>query len=94
MGNGLYFFFSKPHEGKIGTVSKVGIYFLMVSFGASFGFAVMGRISLLIGRFNDLINYNGSEYHHATVWILLLMVVGLAAWEVWNRRSGGTSIVG
>jgi hypothetical protein len=33
----------------------------MVYFGASFGFAVMGRISLLIGRFNDLIEYSANN---------------------------------
>ena len=42
----VYFFFSKEHTGVIGKVSKIGIYFLMIKFGASFFFAVMGRISL------------------------------------------------
>ena len=45
-----YFFFSRPHEGTLGVVSKVGVWFLMVAFGASFGYTVMARISLLIGR--------------------------------------------
>ena len=36
-------------------VARVGIYFLMVSFGAAFGFTVMGRVALLIGRLNFLI---------------------------------------
>ena len=54
-------------------MTRIGIYFLMISFGASFGFAVMGRISLLIGRFVDLISYSKSEYHHATIWILIMM---------------------
>jgi hypothetical protein len=31
-------------------VSKVGIYFLMIAFGASFGYTIMARVSLLIGR--------------------------------------------
>lgn len=35
--------------------SKVGIAFLMMSFGASFGYTVMGRISLAIGRMQDLL---------------------------------------
>ena len=47
----IYFFFSKEHKGVIGKISRIGIYFLMIKFGASFGFAVMGRISLLIGIF-------------------------------------------
>ena len=51
----LYFFVSRSDTGLISKISKIGIYFLMISFGASFGFAVMGRISLLIGRFNSLI---------------------------------------
>lgn len=46
----IYFFFSTEHKGPIGVVSKIGIWFLMVSFGASFGYTVMGRMSLLIGR--------------------------------------------
>ena len=46
----IYFFFSVEHKGAVGVVSKVGIFFLMVSFGAAFGYTVMARISLLIGR--------------------------------------------
>jgi len=71
----MYFYFSREHTGNFGRLTKVGIYFLMISFGASFGFAVMGRISLLIGRFVDLIHYSSSAYNHATLWILLIMVV-------------------
>ena len=46
----IYFFFSVEHRGPVGVASKVGISFLMVSFGAAFGYTVMARISLLIGR--------------------------------------------
>jgi hypothetical protein len=46
----VYFFFSKEHRGVFGRVARVGIWFLMVAFGASFGYTVMARISLLIGR--------------------------------------------
>lgn len=71
----LYFYFSKEHTGWLGKASRLGIYFLMISFGASFGFAVMGRISLLIGRFIDLIDFSKAPYHHATIWLLVLMVI-------------------
>jgi hypothetical protein len=37
----------------------------------------MGRISLLIGRFNDLILYSGKEYGFATPIILVIMIVVL-----------------
>jgi hypothetical protein len=46
----IYFFFSSPHKGPLKPAARIGIYFLMISFGASFGYTVMGRISLLIGR--------------------------------------------
>jgi hypothetical protein len=51
----FYFFFSVEHKGAAGGVSRVGVIFLMVSFGASFGYTVMGRVSLLIGRVQFLI---------------------------------------
>lgn len=51
----IYFYFSVEHKGVVGGISRVGIYFLMVSFGASFGYTVMARISLLIGRVDFLL---------------------------------------
>jgi len=51
----IYFFFSMEHKGVIGKAAKVGIYFLMIAFGASFGYTVMARISLLIGRLDFLL---------------------------------------
>jgi hypothetical protein len=53
---GVYFFyFSKKQEGFAKIPSKIGIWFLMISFGASFGYTVMARISLLIGRLDFLL---------------------------------------
>jgi len=52
----IYFFFSKEHTGVFGAFGKVGIWFLMLGFGASFGATVMARVSLLIGRMDFLIN--------------------------------------
>jgi len=51
----VYFFFSKEQDQITKRVARLGIYFLMVSFGAAFGFTVMGRVALLIGRLNFLI---------------------------------------
>ncbi len=51
----IYFYFSKKHTGVFGVSAKVGIYFLMVSFGAAFGYTAMARISLLIGRLQFLL---------------------------------------
>jgi len=52
----IYFYFSKPHKGALGIAAKIGIWFMMVSFGASFGYTVMARISLLIGRMYFLLH--------------------------------------
>ena len=52
----IYFYFSKEHTGALGVTAKVGIWFIMISFGAHFGFTVMGRVSLLIGRVQFLID--------------------------------------
>lgn len=46
----VFFFFSKEHKGALGGTARLGVYFLMVSFGASYGYTVMARVSLLIGR--------------------------------------------
>lgn len=51
----IYFYFSKKHEGAFGVGAKIGIYFLMVSFGAAFGYTAMARVSLLIGRLQFLL---------------------------------------
>jgi len=50
----VYFFFSKEHKGFFGGAAKLGIWFLMVTFGASFGYTVMSRMSLMLGRLDFL----------------------------------------
>lgn len=52
----VYFFFSREHKGSLGVVSRIGVWFLMISFGASFGYTVMSRVSLLIGRLHFLMS--------------------------------------
>ncbi|MBM3326968.1 MAG: hypothetical protein FJY65_08325 [Calditrichaeota bacterium] len=58
----VYFFFSKEHKGWFGSTARVGIWVLMVAFGAAFGYTVMARISLLIGRMNFLGRWIGSIF--------------------------------
>ncbi len=45
-----YFFFSREHRGALGVSARIGIWFLMISFGAAFGTTVMSRMSLVIAR--------------------------------------------
>jgi hypothetical protein len=50
-----YFFFSREQKGVLKLSANVGIWFIMIGFGASFGNTVMARISLLIGRVQFLL---------------------------------------
>ena len=81
----IYFFYSTEHKGVVGRLSRIGIYFLMIKFGAAFGFAVMGRISLLIGQFNYLTDYSTKEYNYATLIILILIIMCLAIWSFMGK---------
>jgi hypothetical protein len=57
----LYFYFSREHKGALKVGSRIGIIFLMIGFGASFGYTVMARISLLIGRLTFLLSVFGIQ---------------------------------
>lgn len=45
-----YFYFSRREAGVMSKFSRLGIGFIMVALGAAFGYTIMARISLLIGR--------------------------------------------
>ena len=51
----LFFFYSREHTGALGVASRLGVIFLMVGFGAGYGYTVMSRVSLLIGRLQFLL---------------------------------------
>ena len=46
-----YFFCSKEYERVTRVTSKIGVAFLMIGFGAGYGYTVMTRMALLIDRF-------------------------------------------
>jgi hypothetical protein len=82
----FYFFFSVEHTGPGKAVARTGILFLMIAFGAAFGYTVMARMSLLIGRLTDLIEFSGPSYGRPTIWLLLLTIGTLI---VLGRRTQG-----
>ncbi|MDI6740783.1 MAG: hypothetical protein QME74_10530 [Candidatus Edwardsbacteria bacterium] len=49
-----YFYFSREHTGALRVSSRIGIWFVMIGFGASFGYTVMARLSLFISRMQFL----------------------------------------
>jgi len=73
----FYFFFSIEHSGPGKVVARTGIIFLMIAFGAAFGYTVMARMSLLIGRLTDLIEFSDASYGRPTLWLFILTVVAL-----------------
>ncbi len=50
----IFFYFSLAHKGLVKVGARIGVVFIMAAFGASFGYTVMARISLLIGRLHFL----------------------------------------
>lgn len=50
-----YFTYTRRSDGPIGRLARTGLLFLMVAFGASFAYAVMGRVTILVGRLRFLL---------------------------------------
>lgn len=73
----FYFFFSVEHTGPGKAVARTGILFLMIAFGAAFGYTVMARMSLLIGRLTDLIEFTDPSYGRPSLWLLGLTILTL-----------------
>lgn len=86
-----YFFFSREHKGAFGGVARLGIWFLMVSFGASYGFTVMARYSLIIGRMDLLLRewpVAAPGVAQACMALFLAAVAVASLVEVRSRRAG------
>lgn len=79
----FYFFFSIEHTGPVHVAARTGVMFLMISFGAAFGYTVMARMSLLIGRLGDLIEYGSPQYGSPTI---VLGAVTILLLILWSRR--------
>lgn len=60
----VYFFFSKEHKGAFGGAARIGIFVLMIGFGASFGYTVMARISLFVQRIASLEEWGVMLYNY------------------------------
>jgi len=70
-------------------MAKVGIWTLMIGFGASFGFTVMARISLFIQRIQDVDSWgrvalnttltpnpNHNIWYQLVFWLVMALILG------------------
>ena len=83
----FYFFFSKEHSGVFKGISSFGIWILMIGFGASFGYTVMGRISLFVQRIQVLddwtaVSWQGDHGGFVFFWFLVFGV--FIVWAVFE----------
>ena len=87
----LHFYFSAPHNKVMRGISRFGVLMLMLSFGASFGYTVMGRISLAIGRAQEMLGDNRNAFEaaqiHPQMATFISMVVIIGGLVVWKMKS-------
>jgi hypothetical protein len=76
----LFFFFSRERKGMMGNAMLLGRIFVIVSLGASFGFIVMARMSLLIGRLQFL-------FKAPSLYLLPIALLLLVVWIMWDRSK-------
>lgn len=58
----IHFMFTFKRGTGLNAVSRVGIVTLMLTFGAMFGFTVLGRIALLIERIENVFDFAEPQY--------------------------------
>jgi len=77
-----FFFFTFEQKGPLGISARIGRYVMMAAFGSAYGFTVMARISLLIGRLRYL--YETSEagfYAYYLIPVIIVLMIIIAYWE-------------
>ena len=85
VGTLLFFIFTMEQKGPLLYASHVGRWIMMIAFGAAFGFTVMARMSLLIGRLQFLL-----DYPTGVAWYLIPVAVVIIAAAVLMERDKGS----
>lgn len=83
----VYFFFSVEHKGVIGRTADIGIWVLMVAFGASFGSTVMARVSLFVGRARFLVQDAERAGHAFSILLTLGILIAVIAAIIAKRQG-------
>lgn len=75
LGTLFFFVFTREQKGPLLYASHIGRWTMMIAFGAAFGFTVMARMSLLIGRMQFLLDPSGVAWYMIPVAILVVAAV-------------------
>jgi len=93
----FYFFFSVEHKGAAGRVARVGVWFLMITFGAAFGFTVMGRVTLLAKRFEFLFDewlwYIDPRGVHEIISVIMISIPALITDTITNMIAALSVVI-
>ncbi|KPV64658.1 MAG: hypothetical protein AOA65_0873 [Candidatus Bathyarchaeota archaeon BA1] len=80
VGTLCFFIFTKEQKGPLLHAARVGKWTMMVAFGAAFGFTVMARMSLLIGRMTFLLDPKTVAWY-----VIPIAIVVIITATIWGR---------
>ena len=70
------FFFARGESG-----------FAATAFGAAFGYTVMARESLAIGRMTKLVKWASADYYYASIILSITIAIIILLWELLRKRT-------
>lgn len=88
----VYFLFSESQRGRFSKLQSLGMAFIMVTFGATYGSIVLARISLLIGRVQFLTGEAArADLYYPPICCAVVITVLLAFWRLKYYKPDGMS---
>jgi hypothetical protein len=78
----VYFLFSSASRGHFTYLQLLGMGFIMVTFGATYGSIVLARVSLLIGRVQMLALVNRSDIGYPPIVCAIAIIAALVFWRI------------
>jgi hypothetical protein len=87
----FYFFYSIEHKKSLKGVAKTGMIYLMVYFGTSFGYTVMARLSLAIGRMRFIVD-DWLKKSTIQQWIIAIpVIIVITIILLWQEKASRTA---
>jgi hypothetical protein len=87
----FYFFYSIEHKKSLKGVAKTGMIYLMVYFGTSFGYTVMARLSLAIGRMRFIVD-DWLKKSTIQQWIIAIpVIIVITIVLLWQENASRTA---